>query len=230
MTLADLVSDSYLAYRGKLANVPAAGTEKYNRIVRIANRKQREWALDANVDWPSLYDYRQLGTVSTGVQEYDLDDDVIRVSDYVTLTDSSNNNKRIEVIKPQTITEYVAGCYVHGTNPKQLTFLTPITAALSGRSLYVPCFAMPPDLVNPTDVVTADNPEWLIYAIAAELARNDYSKVDQFGNLNGIAMNLYSQMVTEAESSSFLQPNGVTNNMPQSSVFYGNYLNNPWGN
>ena len=228
MILSDLVSQAYLHYRGKLSNVPASGDEKYTRILTLANVYQRQWANDSNVDWPSRYEVRNVGSVALGVQEYDLDDDILNLSDYVELLDTLGNKKYIQVLKPETLSQYINGAYVSGSNPKQLTFLTPIDAALAGMTINLPIFTMPSDLVNPNDTVAVDNPNWLAYVVASELARNDYAKEEQYPNLIGIANDLYTNMVNDAQSNSFLQPNGVVNNMPQAPSLGGTYYGT-WG-
>lgn len=224
MTLTQLVSDSYLAYRGKLSSVPAAGAEKYNRIVNIANRKQREWAQDTNIDWPSRYEIRTLGTLSTGTQAYDLDDDILRPSDMVNLVTTAGSKRYVGIVKPQQQTRYTQGAYVTGFNPKQLTFIQTIDSSLAGTIIKLPCFTMPTDMVNANDLVAVDDPQWLVYAVAAELSRNDYAKEEQYPNLIGQANDLYAKMINDAQTSSFGQPNGVVNAMPQNAgLDYNSY-------
>jgi hypothetical protein len=216
MILSNIVTDAYRAYRGKTSNTPGVGSPKYIDIVAIINRKQREWASNPNVDWVSRYEQRAVGTLILAQQIYDIDSDVMRLSDYVLLTKPVTLQKvYVGVVKPQAITRYAKGCYLYGVNPQELAFIQTIDSSLAGYTITVPCFTMPPDMVNPTDFVACDSPEYLIYATAAELARNDYAKEEQYPNLNGIATTLYTQMVAEAQSNSFLQPDGVVNNMPQ---------------
>ena len=229
MILSQLVTEAYLAYRGKTSSVPASGTEKYTRILTIANRKQREWAQDSNVDWLSRYEIRSAGTLSSGTQTYDIDSDVMRLSYFVILTNLSAVKSYVSILKPQQITRFTTGAYVAGFNPQQLTFITTITSAYTGFGLSYPCFTMPTDLSVATSVVAVDDPQWLVYAVAAELARNDYAKEEQYTNLIGQANDLYMKMVDAAQMSSALQPNGVVNAMPQSNTLnYNNYA--PWGN
>lgn len=233
MNVLDVLTDAYIAYRGKSSNIPAVGTDKYNDMLTILNRKQREWWSDNTVDWPSLFQLVDEGDVALGTQTYDIDTDIIRPSDYVMLTDSNNNVTYVNIIKPQLRSQYTQGCYLAGSNPVQLTFITVIDATLDGQDLTLPCFVQPAALVNPTDSVAVDDPNWLIYAVAAELARNDYSKEEQYPNLNGIANGLYQQMIDNANANSILQPNGVPNNMPQYDGIVGNQnfpFSGPWSN
>lgn len=224
MTLTQLVSDSYLAYRGKLSSVPAAGSEKYNRIVAIANRKQREWAQDSNVDWLSRYETRNLGTLVAGTQSYDLDSDIMRPSDFVILISPTKQTIYVPSIRPQQRTRYTRGAFITGFNPEQLTFIQTIDSSYAGMTINLPCFTLPPDMFTPTSLVAVEDPQWLIYAVAAELARNDYAKEEQYPNLIGQANDIYANMVADAQANSHLQPNGVMNAMPQSTgLDYNNF-------
>lgn len=212
MTLADLVTDSFRAYKGKSSSVPQAGSDKYIDIVAIANRKRRERAQDANVDWPDLYQNVAVGNAVTSTQTYNLAVNVLRPTDYVFI-----GTKQLLVIKSPAISRYTDGCYITGTNPKTLTFITTITTAYNGQAIAMPAIILPTDLVNASDVVNPTEAEWLVYATAAELARNDYAKEEQYGNISGQANDLYAKMVDTARASSFLQPNGAYNAMPQPS-------------
>ena len=204
MTLAQLVSESYLAYRGKLSSVPAVGSEKYNRIVMIANRKQRDWAQDSNVDWLSRYELRPLGTLLSGTQIYDLDNDIMRPSDYVILTDLQGNKRYIQTVRPQLASRVTSGCYIFGTNPVQLNFITKIDSSYNGFALTVPCFTIPADMSSPTSIVSVEDPNWLIYATAAELARNDYAKEEQYPNIVGQANDLYKKLANVTQKISLM--------------------------
>ena len=215
MILTQLVSDSYLAYRGKLSSVPTSGSEKYNRIVAIANRKQREWAQDSNIDWPSRYEIRTLGLLVANTQTYDLDNDILRASDYVQLLVPNSVKVYVGIVKAQQASRYLKGAYITGFNPKQLTFIQTIDTSMSGTTIKFPCFTMPTDMTLGTSLVAVDDPQWLVYAVAAELARNDYAKEEQYPNLIGQANDLYTKMLDDAQNNSFSQPNGVVNAMPQ---------------
>lgn len=110
-----------------------------------------------------------------------------------------------------------AECYIHGLNPKTITFADEIvaTSQLVGGVLSVPAFYMPSELVNATDLISVDNPEWLLYIVASELARNDPAKESQFPTLVGIANDQYSKMVASNFNLGFLNNNTVYNAMPQ---------------
>jgi hypothetical protein len=192
MTLNGLVAEINYAHKGN-NKVLAEGSDKWNRTVSILNRKRREWARDATTQWNSLFEVRTVGTFSTD-QTVELDDDIHKLSDFIYL-ESGADWRRFDVVTPQRRREYSQAVYVSG-NPKVLTFIDPIAATDSwlGSSIQVPCYFVPEDVTTGTDDVFIDSTEWLIYATAAELARNDPAKDDQFGNLIGMANDLYQAM------------------------------------
>jgi len=245
-TVIQVLTDAYIAYRGKSSNMPQAGTDKYNDMLAILNRKQREWWSDPNNDWPSLW---QLVTIDTpnsnaglvaGTQTYPLttaaltaaNTPILRLSDYIMLQDSSGNNKYVTIVKPPVRSQYTQGAYISGAHPLELTFITTIDVNYAGLQPIAASYVQPKALVAPTDVIAVDDPNWCVYAVASELARNDYSKEEQFPNLNGIANALYQEMADAAFANSQLQPNGVPNNMPQYNGLIGNVGLSmpPWGN
>lgn len=244
-TVIQVLTDAYIAYRGKSSNMPAAGTDKYNDMLAILNRKQREWWSDPNNDWPSLW---QLVTIDTpgnaglvaGTQTYPLTNaaitaagtPILRLSDYMMLQDSGGNITYVTILRPPVRAKYSHGAYVSGDNPLKLTFIMTIDANYAGLTPVAPAYVQPAALVSQSDVVAVDDPNWCVYAVASELARNDYSKEEQFPNLNGTANALYQQMADAAFETGQLQPNGVPNNMPQYNGLIGNVGQSmpPWGN
>ncbi|MDB5177452.1 MAG: hypothetical protein JWN75_1120 [Candidatus Saccharibacteria bacterium] len=53
-----------------------------------------------------------------------------------------------------------------------------------------------PVLATDTDVIPISVPDWLTYAVAADIAFNDTTYEDKFSDLTGKANDLYLQMVT----------------------------------
>lgn len=216
MTLADLITQVHYAYKGN-TRVPVSGDVKYTLYLGIANRKIREWARDPNNHWASLYDgSRTIGTVASGTQTYDLDEDFISPSDQIFAETSATSYFEMDVIKAPLRHQLSNGVFISSFDPPKLTFADTIgsTSSLVGRTIRVPGYYMPEELVSPSDFIPVDNPDWLVYATAAELARNDAAKTDQFPNLIGLANEEYRKMVENNQNSSFEAPNAVANNMP----------------
>jgi hypothetical protein len=176
--------------------------------VSIVNRKLREWARDPKVGWNSLFEERNVGTLSTS-QTVELDEDVHKLSDWVYVRDSDDQERRYTVVQPNRRGQYRESnsVYVSG-NPKVLNFIDSISVddQMIGADIIAPLYFLPEELTAGTDDIYIDSPEWLIYATAAELARNDPAKDDQFSNLVGMANEFYSQMVDNNNVLPYGQP------------------------
>lgn len=223
MTAATLLNSIYEAYRGKISSrTPAWGTDKANLAISIANRKQREWCTDPRNKWNSLFEIRAVSPVldvtTTPTYTYNLATDFHLPSDFARIVKTDDSIVEYPIVKAQQRNVESQSLYIHGTNPKKITFAQTVDTGLEGGTLYVPGYYLLADLSLSTDVVKVDDPFWLVYATAAELARNDPSKEDNYSNLVGQANELYTRMSNANNDSGFLQPNSIVTNMPQVSI------------
>lgn len=204
------VQQCWLAYKGN-NRWPSAGADKYNRILMIANRKIEEWARDANVNWRSLWSDDNLTTVLADTQNYNLPATVIRTSDYVYVDIDGLPHAQYKVVPPAQRDAYPYSCYVQGVNPPILTFNFDINTGdpIVGGTIRLATYKVPDALEDTTDEIPVDDPTWLVYEVAAELARNDPAKDDQFGNLAGIANDKYQKMIRNNNKVGFAQPGGA---------------------
>ena len=157
--------------------------------------------------------FKRRPIIAAGVQEYALHRNFFVPSDTATVT-TSIQDMTLGFAKPQE--RVYTDLYISGRSPKMLTFYNDIESGsqLVGGTLKVPGYYLPDDMVNATDEVPVDDPTWLVYATAAELARNDAAKDDQFANLVGMANELYRKMIDANNAIGFLQGGRVVNNMP----------------
>lgn len=215
MTGSELLTQIYYAYRGKGASrVPAWGSEKANTAIAIANRKKDEWARDPNNRWQSLFAIRNDGTVDVNDTTYPLDADFIYPSDEALVTKTDGSEVYYPIVPPQRRNDFSQAIYITGNAAKVANFAHEIDSGLDGGTLSIPGYYLPADLANDDDVVSVDDPIWLALATAAELARNDASKEDQFNNLMGMANDRYEKMVLANNGGAYNQPMNVPNNMP----------------
>ncbi len=219
MTAAQLLNSIYEAYRGKVASrTPAWGSDKGNLAISIANRKQREWCTDPRNKWNSLFEIRALSPVldvtTTPTYTYNLAADFYQPSDFVKIVKNDSSIVVYPIVKAQQRNVELQSLYIHGSNPKKITFSQIVDKGLEGATMYVPGYYLLADLANSTDPVLVDDPNWLVYATAAELARNDPAKEDNYPNLIGMANELYARMSNANNDAGFGQPNAVVNFMP----------------
>lgn len=214
-----------IAYKGN-SNWPAFGTTKFLERVAIANRLLYDWAMDADVLWNSLFDTRSYGPIaSVNDLNHDLDSDVFFLSDGVSILRPDGNYDYFRVVHPNSRLDNTNATgmvgsdyglplvYLKGSAAAQGSNLTMVFAqALNpldvGGNIQVGVYTLPDMLNGASNDVVVDNPMWLVWAVAAELARNDPSKQDQVPNLVGQANQAYEKMVTLNQGNSFEQPNG----------------------
>lgn len=219
MIASELLNSIYEAYRGKVATrTPAWGSAKADLAISIANRKQREWATDPRNKWNSLFEIRAITPVvdalTTPTLTYNLADDFFAPSDYAKIVKTDDSYVEYPIINAQKRNTETQALYIHGSNSKKITFAQTIDTSLDGGTLYVPGYYLLADLTAASDEVLVDDPYWLVYSVASELARNDPAKDDQYPALAGMANDLYLKMSNANNDVGFLQPASITNNMP----------------
>ena len=138
--------------------------------------------------------------IKTGVQSYSVHRNLLNPSDRVLVYTTANPTNALYYIigKPQERSRFTNEVYLSGRNPQLLTFYDTISATsnsqLIGGTLKLPGYYVPVDLTVATDTVLIDDPYWLVYAVASELAFNDITYSDRSPDLNNKANNLYSAM------------------------------------
>ncbi len=163
--------------------------------------------------------------IDDAVQSYNLHRRLYLSSDFARVVKTDDTYFDFGIVKAQqrNITSSQAG-YIHGLNPKTFTFAQTMDSGLDGAELFVPGYYIPESITASTDLVVVDDPNWLVYIVASELARNDPAKDDQFPTLSGMANELYMRMSNANNDVGFLQMNSIVNNMPQIS----NDLDEDW--
>ena len=58
---------------------------------------------------------------------------------------------------------------------------------MDGAKIFVPAIVRLPKMEQPDDKVLVDDPNWLIFMMAAEFVRNSRTKQNQYGNLVAMA-------------------------------------------
>lgn len=195
MILSSFFAQVNTAYRGADDDAPTSGTD-FNLWLNTTNRKISEWATDGKNVWQSLFDIREIGTISNTSQTYDLDSNIIVPADSVIVTTLLNKDIEYVICKPQERKRFLNSVYISGNNPQVLTFQDTITSTsqIIGGTIKVAGYYLPDDLAIATDTIPVDNPYWLVYAVASELAFNDLTYESKAPDLNAKANNLYGIM------------------------------------
>lgn len=213
MTLTELFEQVNTAYRGSDDDAPTSGPD-YDLWLATTRRKVQEWARDGKHTWNSLFSVDTIGTVTQGVQTYNLDTNFLLSADKVTVT-TATDSFDFKLVEPQERDRFTDSCYISGANPQKLTFVDAFTAdsrALGG-TITLAGYFLPSELTAPTDVIPVDDPYWLVYAVASELAFNDESYDSKTGDLNAKANSLYAMMASNNRRGTSNNPRTVRTNV-----------------
>jgi hypothetical protein len=165
-TIATIVSDTSLTVTVAFSNTTASATFTHTNII------------------------------ATGIQSYSLHRSLLAPSDQAIVT-TTNQTLYYQLGKPQERDRFTREVYISGRDPQTITFYDTIasTDQSVGGTLIVPGYYIPADYTSASDVITVDDPYWLVYAVASELAFNDLTYESKYVDLNNKANNLYNQMV-----------------------------------
>ena len=194
MNVTELFAGSNVAYRGTDDDAPAVGTVDHTSWLSVANRKQNEWARDGKQTRASLFEIRNIGTVAVGSTSFDLDE-IVLPADKVTVTVGTVVTD-YTICKPQERDSFTQACYISGRDPQVLTFTDKFVSggAGIGGTINIAAYWLPETLTSATSIVSVDDPNWLVYSLAAENAFNELTYSDKYPELVAKANNLYQQM------------------------------------
>lgn len=175
-TILDCMTDGYTLATGK-STLPVTGSSKYGRLFALAKKLYRDWQNEPGVDWNSLYQLVNVGTV-TATDTFDIDTDFWKVSQrdgdtiYVATTDGNKIPFKLVEASALYSYRYTNAVAVVG---KTLVFSRAFTSddQSFGGTLYVPLFAKLDEITSVNDDVLIDNPDWLSHAIASYYVMTD---------------------------------------------------------
>lgn len=210
MTTTEAIAAVYLLATGKTTTLSSGS--KYTRIFNLLDFYQRRWAREPEIDWNSLYDPAfSLGTV-TATDSFDIDTSSVRK-----LSDREGDSVRIvwtdgigyTDYKITTIDDLKRRYYGPGKtsyngfycarNGNQLVFNHTFTSADSqyGGDIQVPCYIFPDELTATSDDVQVDDPDWLVFRVAAEYVRNDITRRQRYPELLAEANECMARMKSD---------------------------------
>jgi len=196
MNVTQLINKANLVANGK-ATAPSA--PRYAQFLAIANLMQDDWLSEPGVQWNSRYERLSLGTITS--DRVDMDEAIYELSkredDYIVIVSPTDPNSYAyySLVSADEFRRYQNGstCAVIGD---ELVFSKTfeITDSYYGGEVIVPAIMKLDPLVNPSDEVLVDDPNWLVYMTAAERVRNTVTKIGQYPALVQKANNLMVKM------------------------------------
>lgn len=201
MTVADFIAQSYLKSTGKVSTLTSTDPD-YIKLLQLGNYYQQTFAKEPGVDWDSLYNPTvSCGTV-TNTNTFTLDPSIYKVSQEeldpvrIAWSGGSSNYSDYTVISPTKLKYYIHGNYCTQVSTSLIfnrTFVS--TDKEFGGTVNVPAYTLPDELVDPTDAIVVDIPEWLSTICAAEYVRTNLVLQNQYPNLLAEANQLMIKMI-----------------------------------
>lgn len=231
MTLDQLVTNAYLIATGKITP-PASGTSKYSKLTALANLYTQDWSGDPDVDWNSLRSFFTVSPTVTTTDTYTIPATVNYVSrqegDFVRITTANGLNEYdYTIVPPQRLydSDFKLNSIGRGAGRADGTVsiqgssivfdhVFKTTSPEYGGTIVIPGYSIPATLANGSDVVSVDDPLWLVFRVAAEYIRNDITRVQLYGSLIDQANDKLSAMKAANLSQSETVYSGGWNPMP----------------
>lgn len=175
----------------------------YAKYLEIANSLQRDWAnetLSAGGErWSSLEEKASGSISSEAGQEYEIYDGELAVSPLnypktrITLPGKSPISLKLVSFEKLANTDTNEPVYAVSADKKRLYLNYNFAKTVQGGEIEYVTYR-PAEEMGPQDETIVDDPNWLIYMLAAEIARTDVVQSGQYGNLIALATNSMDQM------------------------------------
>jgi len=225
MIVRELIAKSNLAANGKATEL-APSSARYIQFLAIANMLQDDWMSEPDMQWQSRYDRLSLGTITS--DRVSLDDSIYEFSkregDYITIVNPTDANglAYYSLVSADEFRRYKNDltCAIIGDELVfSHTFVT--TDDYYGGEVIVPVTIKLDPLVKPNDEILIDDPNWLVYMVAAERVRNTVTKLGQYPALVQKANAIMTKMRQKNESQ--------INTIDLYPSVIGETFNNTWG-
>ena len=172
----------------------------YGKYLSIFNDLQRDWYEESlvlpNERWASLE--REETIIISSDTQYDLDGDlVLHPLSYSPLSvtlPSSNTVMPKLVSTAEFIRSNDKNIFTASSDGKIINFKREFVNSAIGGIITYPYYVNLEEISNDDDNIIVDNPNWLVYMLAAEIARSDIVQAGQYGNLIALAQNSMTSM------------------------------------
>ena len=205
MTLNEAINYAFMEATGKVRDL-TEGDLKYNKLRKIANLMCNQWENELGVEWQSRREIIKIGDVDLNETIYRLPKDALKLArkNSAKIIIENNGEKWFFGVEEPRFTGW------------QLDFDGLFTEEMVGGEIKIPVIKRLPELISGDQQVEIDNPNWLIFMMAAEFARNDLMKSGQYGNLIAYAQSLMEAMKMNneevyAHEVGFIECGGVFN-------------------
>lgn len=191
--IAAVIQAAYLKWQGKTGL--ATTDPKYTQLLNLCAYYTQEWQDTTNVDWMSLWFVSNLGAIaqsasSAGLQStassVPLDPTMRKLSQrendsVILLGIDGLTTWNYNIVRPDQFNEK-AGKMSAAPIQGNLVFCTPLLVndARIGAQVFCPGFGFVTPITKDTQICQVDDPTWLEVRVAAEAARTDLVRQNQY--------------------------------------------------
>lgn len=211
-----MTRDEYIQEANKKATgedaAPETDSESYNILLAQVKTLTLEWqnAVDEQqhpINWNSLWNRQTIGTVTVGrsttiaTPTLALIRKLSKEDDGFSLEDGSGGCRYFSVVKPN---ELKIGTDRVALVKNKLIFADPFAAddTWVGKNIEAAFYGYADIPAIGTDLISVDDPMWMVYRGAAELARNDFIKSGEYTNLLNLANERFDAMIANNRETS----------------------------
>lgn len=170
----------------------------YSKYVSILNDLQRDWYNESiilpNERWASLEREKIIFLINDAT--YELDGELVRSPlNFLPLRIRTADNRLItpELVPMQEFGTNKKDIYHASADGKKISFSADYIRDFVGSELIYPYYE-PLEELAVDNMAIVDDVNWLIYMLAAEIARSDIVQAGQYGNLVALAQNSMTSM------------------------------------
>lgn len=183
------------------ATAPVDGEENYEILWNVSGPLIESWQNEKGTNWNSLWDRTNLAPLVTATDTFAIPAKIRKISkeeDGIKIVGPNGSTCYFTAVKPNQLWKGGNLCAQVG---RTLKFAKPFDAAspLIGGTISTAYYGYAAKLVDANSLISVDQPMWLVFMGAAELARNDYTKQNNAPGLVAQANEVMEAMKFENE-------------------------------
>lgn len=206
MNLEQAINNAYSIATGAEEQLETIDDD-YVRLKMLANMFSQDWSSEvlssAGERWESLEQLTSLGVIEKNKTSYILPTTGVAAIAFKPISDPAGlillpDGPKIG-LKGMDRGHFVSArsgelVFSYDVKTKTIEIKPDVADQYAESELKIITYKALPQLTNKTDVVMVDNPNWLVYMMAAEYVRPDQIMGGQYGNLVALASNLMEAM------------------------------------
>lgn len=208
MNLEQAINNAYSIATGAEEQLETIDDD-YVRLKMLANMFSQDWSSEvlssAGERWESLEQVTSLGIIAEDLTKYALPNEDIAAVAFKPTSDPAGMIIQVDGskagLKAMDRGHFMSSrdslIFSYDAKTDSVEIKSSVAKDHAGAELQIITYRVLPKLENATDLIEVDNPNWLVYMMAAEYVRPDQIMGGQYGNLVALASNLMEAMKSD---------------------------------